>query len=151
MIDEDAWKPFEDPAAIGFLFDFRPKSWPVNIAVDYLSAGDYKYQDSAGSIIRIEGKTRELCIGVRKLFELTKTMRPYVGGGLAHIRGKFTNISSDDDSGAGFWVNTGFYYAFANHLNIGIDLRYSRAEISLFGKDVDAGGFSAGLTAGFHW
>jgi hypothetical protein len=36
-------------------------------------------------------------------------------------------------------------------LIIGLDLRYSEAEVTLFDEDREAGGFRTGVTVGYHW
>jgi opacity protein-like surface antigen len=150
-LDKDDWKPFEDQAEIGFLLDFRPKNWPVNIAIDYLDSGEYELQDISGTITRVDVETKEIDIGIRKIFEVSPTIRPYVGAGVAYIRGKYKGITSDDDDGTGIWVDVGLYWAFIEHFNIGVDFRYSKAEITLFGSDVEAGGFHVGFIGGFRW
>ena len=51
----------------------------------------------------------------------------------------------------GAWIGGGMYYAATESLNIGFDLRYSKAEVTLFDEDRDAGGFRTGVTVGYHW
>ena len=161
-LNEDDWKPVDDQAEIGFLLDFRPKNWPVNIAIDYLDSSRYKLQDIPSPITSVDGSTREINIGIRKIFEISPTVHPYIGGGVAYIHGEFeinqfsVSTSSDDDAGTGIWVDAGVYWFIDRFWNLGwwhlgVDLRYSKAEITLFGTDVEAGGFHAGLLAGFHW
>ena len=41
-LNEDDWKLVDDKTEIGFLLDFRPKNWPVYIAIDYLDSGRCK-------------------------------------------------------------------------------------------------------------
>ena len=43
------------------------------------------------------------------------------------------------------------YYAVTPSFNIGLDVRYSKAEVTLFDKEREAGGLNAGITAGYHW
>ena len=155
-LDKDDWKPVDGQAEIGVLLDFRPKHWPVNIAIDYLVSDEYELRSISGSFVRIDGETSELAIGIRKVFEVFPTFRPYIGASVAYIRGEyefnqFPARSSDDDSAMGYVINAGVYWAFAEHLQIGLDLRYSRAEIKLFGADVEAGGVHAGVTFGLRW
>jgi len=156
-LNEDDWNPVDDQTEIGFLLDLRPKNWPVNIAIDYLDSGRYELQDTPSPITRIDGSTREINIGIRKIFEISPTIHPYIGAGVVYIHGEFeinqfsVSTSEDDDTGTGIWIDGGVYWNFAKYWNIGVDLRYSKAEITLFGADVEAGGFHAGLLAGFHW
>jgi opacity protein-like surface antigen len=161
-LNEDDWNPVDDQTEIGFLLDFRPENWPVNIAIDYLDSSEYKIQYTPSRSIRIDGITREINIGIRKIFEISPTIHPYIGGGVAYIYGEFETselffspfsitISLDNDAGTGIWVDGGVCWNFAKRWHAGVDLRYSKAEITLFGTDVEAGGFHAGLLAGFHW
>lgn len=163
---DDEWKPVDDQGGIGFLLDFRPKNWPVNIAIDYLDSSTYEIQYTPSHSIRVDGGTREINIGLRKIFEISPRIRTYIGGGVAYIHGEFETseffinqgvitTSVDSDNGTGIWVDVGLYWYLDRYWNLdwnlGVDLRYSKAEITLFGADVEAGGFHAGLLAGFHW
>ena len=64
---------------------------------------------------------------------------------------QFSVSTSDNDAGTGIWIDVGSYWNFTKYWNIGVDLIYSKAEIMLFGADVEAGSFHAGLLGGFHW
>jgi len=155
-LDKDNWKPVDSQGEIGILLDFRPKNWPVNIAIDYLDSGEYEFRTISGNLARIDGDTSELAIGIRKIFEPFPTLRPYIGAGVAYINGEFEinqtpGRTSDDDSEIGYWIDVGLYWYFIEHFSIGVDLRYFKAEITLFGADAEAGGFHVGLTAGFRW
>lgn len=151
-LKSDDWSPVENQAAFAVLVDFKQSSWPVSIAIDILGS----YQDSTVSGIYFEGSTAELDLGVRKIWEASGTsMRPYVGGGIAFInaeaKGTFFYTVSDNDTGVGFWLNGGIYWALTQHFNLGMDLRYSQAEVTLFNVNVEAGGTSVGLILGYHW
>jgi len=37
------------------------------------------------------------------------------------------------------------------HFNIGLEGKYSTADVTLFGIDADAGGGHFGMLVGFHW
>jgi hypothetical protein len=152
-LDSDDWDPVDEHSQYGILLDFRPKNWPVNIAIDYLKSDDDVTISIFGPTIKVEGETREIDIGIRKIFENSSTIRPYVGGGLAFINGEFgfAGLISEDDDAIGIWIDVGLYWTLAEHFNIGFDLRYSKAEITLFGVDGEAGGLHAGLIFGYHW
>jgi hypothetical protein len=161
-LNEDDWNPVDDQTEIGFLLDFRPENWPVNIAIDYLDSSEYKIQYTPSRSIRIDGITREINIGIRKIFEISPSICTYIGGGIAYIHGEFETseffinqgvitTSVDSDNGTGIWVDVSLYWYLDRYWNLGVDLRYSKAEITLFGADVEAGGLHAGLLAGFHW
>ena len=143
----------DEQTQFGILLDFRPKNWPVNIAVDYLKSDDDDTVNMFGTPLKVEAETREIDIGIRKIFENSPTLRPYIGGGLAFINGEFgiEGMISQDDDAVGIWLNAGLYWTLAKHFNLGFDLRYSWAEITLFDVDANAGGLQAGVFLGFHW
>jgi len=146
------WSPLEDQTAFAVLVDFKQSGWPVSIAIDTLGS----YKESTVSGIKFEGSTAEVDLGVRKIWDISgATMRPYVGGGIAFIKAKLQGTSgftvSDEDSNTGYWLNGGIYWALTPHFNLGVDLRYSKADVTVFGFNVEAGGTSTGLIAGYHW
>lgn len=151
-LDSDDWWPVEDHAAFAVLVDFKQSSWPVSIALDFLGS----YEESTEFGIKFEGTTSEFDVGVRKIWETpSSSIRPYIGGGLAFINAEFKGTTlftvSDDDNGVGIWLNGGIYWTLGQHFNLGIDLRYSKAEVTIFDIDGEAGGTSAGLILGYHW
>ena len=152
-LDETEWEPVEQHTELGILLDFRPKNWPVNIAIDYLQSDDDDTVTMFGSPLKVEAETREIDIGVRKIYETSTSLRPYIGGGLAFINGEFglAGLISEADDAVGIWLNAGLYWTLAKHFNIGVDVRYSWAEITLFNVDANAGGLHAGVLFGYHW
>ena len=151
-LDENEWAPVDEQGEFGVLVDFKQANWPVSMAIDFLVSVDEK--TDAG--FNVEGITTEIDFGVRKIWEIAgNPTRPYIGGGLALISGEFTvtgfSSVTDDDSGLGIWLNAGIYWTLGQSFNIGLDLRYSQADVTLFGLDVDAGGTHAGLILGYHW
>jgi len=151
-LDEDDWGSLDKQAEFGVLVDFKQPDWPVSVAVDFLASTDKETE--AG--IEVEGTTSELNVGVRKIWEDTgSTIRPYIGGGLAVINAELkTNgfpYISDDDSGAGIWLNAGVYWILGQNFNLGLDLRYSQADVTLYGTEGKAGGNHVGLLLGYHW
>ncbi len=151
-LDSDDWEPVEDQMEFGLMFDYKPQTWPISIAVDVL----YSEDDSSVSIFDVEGETLELNLGVRKYFPVTEQFKPYIGGGIAYIKGEvsasaFGLTASGDDSDFGFWVSGGAVVTFAQRFNIGVDFRYSQAEITIEGVDGEAGGTHILAFAGFHF
>ena len=153
-LDDDDWGDIDRQGSLGIMFDFKKQSWPVSIAVDVIVSGNEHDEDG----IKTEGGSLELDLGVRKIFDLSNSsIRPYIGGGIALIgagaRTKVggSTISDEDDTGTGAWIGGGMYYAATKSLNIGLDLRYSQAEVTLLDEDVEAGGFHTGITVGYHW
>ena len=151
-LDEDDWAPLDKQAEFGVLVDFKQQDWPVSIALDYLGT----YDEATELGINVEGTTSEFDVGVRKIWEVSgSSIRPYVGGGLAFVNAEFKITSgfpvSDDDNGTGIWLNGGVYWTLGQHFNLGLDLRYSQADVTLFGEEGEAGGTHAGVILGYHW
>ena len=87
---------------------------------------------------------------------VTEQFKPYIGGGLAYIKGEISaslfGVSvSGDDSDFGFWASGGAVVTFAQRFNIGLDFRYSQAEITIEGVDGEAGGTHILGFVGFHF
>lgn len=152
-VDDKDWPDLDSQGSIGVISDFRKQSWPVSIAADLIIAGTVhesgKKEDTAGTI--------EIHLGVRKIFALKhSSFTPYIGGGVALVSAGLENKNAgvkvdDDDSVNGTWVGAGTYYAVTPNFNIGVDVRYSKAEVTIFDKEREAGGMNAGITAGYHW
>ena len=156
------WEPVEKQGEFGAVMSFGQKTWPVSIAVDVLVSTDD--QDAFDPFIgnyTLTGTTYEVDFGVRKVWGKART-RPYIGAGLA-LLGASAEIESGgasidgDDSAVGFWADAGIFWRLGSHFNLGLDVRYSDADVDLdFGSglvatDVGAGGFSYGLLLGFGW
>jgi opacity protein-like surface antigen len=160
MNDDDEWEPVDTQGTAGLEVDFRPKAWPVNLVVGLRgSRAEDELDDPFFGTLEAEGEIRELAGGVRKIWEpLGNPIRPYVGGGLAIVRAEITSTQvstgiqgSDGDTGIGIWFGGGLYFTIAERFNIGADARYSTADVTLAGIDVDAGGGQIGLLLGYHW
>jgi opacity protein-like surface antigen len=168
----------DEPSQIGVLvsLDF---DWPVVLALDLMSSSDDStLTDTEGQIsskLMTDLDILEFNVGVRKLWG--KKARPYVGGGLAvaRVEGQIVEqfsfggdpadpftILDDSDTGFGYFLDAGFKYTFFRHFNLGIDLRYSDASVTLQGTplgpgeegpkvDVEGGGTQVGVLLGFRW
>jgi hypothetical protein len=160
-LDEDDWEPIEGQGELGVAVDFKKQGWPVSIAIGYL----FSYADDTMLIFDpflgnvqfdFEGETSELSFGIKKIWDHFPSVRPFLGGGIAlisaEIKGRALGVTvSDDDNTIGIWIGGGVYWTLAEHFNIGFDLRWSKAEVTLFGVDGEAGGTHAGLLLGYHW
>ena len=68
-----------------------------------------------------------------------------------------TLVIDDSDSSVGFWANAGLLFRATDHFNLGVDVRYSDADVSLAPvgdpdlADLEAGGTHYGVTLGYHW
>jgi len=151
-LKSEDWEPLEDQLAFAIMVDFKQDHWPVSIALDLL--GSYDEETILG--VKFEGMTSEFDAGVRKIWELSEgQIKPYIGGGLAFVSAEIKAIDfltvSDDDNAVGYWLNGGIYWTLNQHFNLGFDLRYSDAGVTLAGIDVEAGGTTAGIFLGYHW
>jgi opacity protein-like surface antigen len=151
-LDKDDWEPADEQAEFGVLVDFKPREWPVSIAIDLLASVD----EVIVAGVTLEASTSEFDVGIRKVWQVAgSSIRPYIGGGIAFVGAEiketsFTNISVDD-SGTGIWLNGGVYWTLGQNFNLGLQLRYSQADVTFFGTEVEAGGNHVGVIAGYHW
>lgn len=154
FLNEDDWYPVEEQGEVALEFDFRQPAWPLNFVVGLRkSQGEGTGSDPLSGSLNIEGETSELSLGIRKIFDQT-SVRPYLGGGLAFIDAKYEAPDfsiSDSDNGIGLWVGGGVYVTLADHLNLGVDLRFSGAEVTLYDVDGAAGGAHLGVLLGYHF
>ena len=152
-VDDEDLPNLDSQTSVGVISDFRKQSWPVSIAADLIFSADVHENGAEEDT----GGTVEAHLGARKIFKLqNSSFRPYVGGGVALVTALLENENAgvtidDDDRAVGAWVGAGTYYAVTPSFNIGLDVRYSKAEVTLFDKKREAGGLYAGITAGYHW
>lgn len=151
-LDNADWAPYDEQAAFGVLVDFKQENWPISMAIDLL--GSYDEETVLG--IKTEASTSEFDIGIRKIWEVSgSSIRPFIGGGIAFVTAekKTSNVLSVsvDDDGTGFWLNGGVYWTLGQHFNLGLQARYSQAEVTFSGNNVEAGGTHAGIMLGYHW
>lgn len=152
-LDDKDWSELDIQFAFGVMVDIKKEHWPVSIAVDLIVSTDLNDKGSQ----KDEGYTVENHVGIRKIFKLTNSsIKPYVGGGVAFVKAELndknggTTLSSDDHT-VGTWAGGGMYVSIHPDFNLGLDVRYSEAELTLFDTDREAGGLFAGVTAGYHW
>lgn len=151
-LDDTDWTPFDEQVAFGILVDFKQQSWPISIAIDLLGSLD----EETVLGIDTEASTTEFDIGIRKIWEVSgSSIRPFIGGGLALVNAeiKATNVvtASIDDDGTGIWLNGGVYWTLGQHFNLGLQARYSKAEVQFLGVDIEAGGTTVAVMLGYHW
>ena len=153
-LDENDWNSLDSQAEGGVLFDIKKKGWPVSIAIDLFLSGD----DASKSDPQIDfGDTVELHVGLRKTWSAENSkIHRYVGGGLAHVRGGMELLESaggteQSDNAVGGWVSAGAYWDLTDKFNIGFDVRYSQAEVTILDREIDAGGIHNMLTLGYSF
>lgn len=161
FLDDDDWEPVDEHMEGGIFVDFKPNSWPLSIAVGLLHSEDD--EDIGVAVLgtgtfstNLESQTTEVNLGVRKIWEDLAYVRPFIGGGIAIINAELETSAlgvsvSDDDTGVGVWIDAGIYFTLAQYFNIGLDVRWSKAEVNLFGVGGEAGGWHIGALVGHHW
>lgn len=147
-LDNAGWGVLDEQAEFAVLIDFKEASWPVEIALGMVASADIV--QVAGS--DVEGVTSESLAGIRKTFAMAPKILPYVGGGLAFVQAERTAAGNTvDDAAVGYWLNAGLTFRLTDRINIGLDYRYSDADVTLGGTKIKAGGDHIGLFGGFHW
>lgn len=152
-LDGDDWDNLDKQSEAGFMLAIKKESWPVSITYDLFVSHE---EDEVGTVTN-EGFTVENQFGIRKSFEWDGSrLRPYIGGGItvvsAEIETRTADSSSkDDDWGTGYWLGAGLLFRVAESFDIGADVRYSDADVDIFGNGLEAGGMHYNLTASYHW
>lgn len=150
---DDEWEPLDSQPSFGLMFDARQEDWPLNLALDLYYSGD----DGTADGITREGSTMELNFGIRKIWRTERAMRPFIGVGSSFTRAELEDTSaglparSDSDWGAGVWIGGGIYWTLADALNVGFNLKYSNAKVTLLDESFDAGGRMFGTVIGLSW
>ena len=137
---------------------FGREGWPVHIVADVLASGR---EGTLGEDATVFGGTLEAATGIRKIWG-NKQIHPYVGAGLTLLSAAVEvesplGTTDDQDVALGPWAGGGIFWRLGTRFNIGIDLRWSAADVELdFDdggalRDLDAGGMHYGLTLGFGW
>lgn len=162
ILDGDEWEPVDRQAEGGVLIDFRHRVLPFNIAIDLLYSRDEEDIDvevlNVGRVTaKVESEIMEFDLGLRKIWEQPKVLRPFLGGGLAIIRAEIEasargRSTSDTDTAVGAWLDAGIYVTLAERWNVGVDGRWSWAQLDLAGVDDGNGkGWHIGALVGVHW
>lgn len=152
-MDEDDWMDeFQEQTEGGILFDIQKKDWSVCAVLESM----YSMGDDEINGVDIEVATTEVLLGVGKTWAPNATIRPYVRGGIvfASVEQEMSyglESESVDGSGTGFGLSGGVYWSISQHFNLGLGVRYTKAELDVEGYDVECGGTHSGLVIGYHW
>ena len=60
-------------------------------------------------------------------------------------------VVEDTDTSPGAWADGGVFWRLGSHFNLGLAARYSKATVTLFDTDMEAGGYSGGVMLGWGW
>lgn len=159
-----SWEALDDQTSVLLSLTVGKESWPVHLAFDYVRARNTNSRVTGFPLIPpfccfttaivAESDTTEWDLGVRKGWREGKSFRPYVGGGLAVIRGKLVVVGAAinaSETAPGYWIDFGFRAPAGRRLEWGIDARHSSAEVNLGDGDIDAGGEQLLLYSGVRW
>lgn len=157
---EGDWAPLDTQSDFGVMVAFAEELAPCYFALDaFYSEDDDTVDDPDFGATRVKAWSMEFAVGVRKVWRLGAT-RPHLGAGgmVADVRIEGDGAGGhveDDDRGYGVWANTGISWRIGDHLDLGIELRYSKANarlgLSVPPPNVAVGGFRAGLLIGYGW
>jgi len=160
-LDPDDWVSDEHTAlGVDVVFD-QPRS-RTGWVFGYLSTeGSGK---AAG--VKEETETQEFLFGIRDTFQIKslgpikagklgiRSINGYLNGGLALVSLdadiKALSVSESDDA-VGFWVGGGLYLKDVGGVVLGVDFKYTDAEVSLPSGDFAAGGLTWAVTYGFSF
>lgn len=152
----DDWDPVANQGTFGVEVTFGRETWPVWIAIDSFGADKIARNvtfDFEGTLYThdIYGSTGEFDLGVRKIWGNHKT-RPFIGGGVGLISAEIDlGVPSDSADKVGPWVGGGVFWRLGSRFNLGVTTRWSDANVTVFGSDLQAGGFTGGVLIGWGW
>jgi len=155
---DSSWQEFDNQYSLGASFDFKQRGWPFSLAIATILSADVESNNSS-AIEEEAGYTGEIHVGIRKIFHINNSQfEPFVGGGIAFMTASLDRrvnssffVTTDDDDAVGYWLGTGFYLHMTKRLTLGLDVRYSEAEVTLFGTNREAGGLHFNTVVGAHW
>ena len=152
------WEPVASQGQFALETTFLPPGWDVGVAVDLTSSyASGKVEDDPDlENVTFEGSTSEFDVGARFVADLNRGVVPVtasVGAGLCSMTATFSGeedgqVIEDSGSGTGYWLSAGVHLRMLEHLNLGLSMRVSRADVEVFGIRSNAGGGQLGFTAG---
>lgn len=152
-IDAEYWAPFQSIPSYGVELTYSPKGVPIGLAVDAWGGTATK----AVGATEIVASVFEVDAGARKIFKIRGWLLPSVGAGAAIVRADYSAASAsfggddeqlDGDTVLGGWVSAGLVVRPVEMVSVGVSIRYTSAQVELFGKRGEAGGLFGGVMAG---
>jgi len=145
----DFWRSEGHQSAAGVIVDFGKENWPIHIALADI--------DSTSGSDNFHAAVSERALGVMKVWEFQSAVRPYLGAGVALVRGSFTTETStgdlvQDDSTVGYCFDGGVFWRTGRRFNIGFGARLMTGTgLEIQGVDGDADYHQYHILAGFGW
>ncbi len=156
-LNHSDWGDLDSQSAWGLNLDVKDTAWPVWISAGYLSSREEETIITSLTPFatqKIEGKTSEMHLGVKKDFFPIKKARLSVGGGPAYVRASLDSplapYNNDSDANIGYWLGAETIISFG-FVALGVSYNYSQADVTLFNQSVDAGGSNLAFSVGFGW
>jgi hypothetical protein len=164
-LNED-WDPVGNQVQFGMEMTFLPMAdIPLGFALDAAIANGTAYGDAGGipdDDITYNAQTAELDFGIRFLQEIDPHVPVAfaIGGGVAAVSASYSATNSftdeeifdDGDGGYGLWASAGVHLRMLEFLNVGATVRWmSASNVVLFDEEIDPGGVSFAVTAGFSF
>jgi hypothetical protein len=155
-LDDERWKPLDEPSSFGFETSFGPSSSIARAALGFSVSWDKAdvvtpYFDETGDVY-------DAFLQFSAGFEINPVkkapVRPYIGAGVLQM---YASTGTDwdffdGDSSFGFYGSLGMYFKVGDHFNMGFDGRIVRGtDIHLAGRDLDADYEQASILIGFSW
>ena len=154
-LDRDDWEPNELQGLLAVQLDVRPDGWPIALALNMLGSNDYDRRTvtNVGTVETYGGVT-ELQLGVAGLLALPGHTTLYAGGGGTFASGMQTTWTPTRERsswgyGVGTWAHAGVFWTMGS-FNLGIGGGWSWVPMEIDQRDLDAGGWRAGILLGGH-
>ena len=176
-----AWNGLPPVFQMGIDWTMGPPGWPLRPIIGYRHAsGSGQYEGAGRYLIDlaqlgtyvepsdrgvISGEFQELSLGAVHSWSWWRLRADLAGGAcwvradledipsltvLRQLTGISTQPTDDADDGLGVWASAGIRVAVGDAL-MGIEGRYTDAQLEVFGEDLQAGGWQLGATVGWTW
>ena len=161
--DEDL-HPLDHQLVLGINGSVTRPLWPVSVLMGLHVSSKDKKESSPGVKAELELSTVEVSLGVGKIWEKSRRLRPFIGGGLAlidaELKGSLT-VSSPipidfdvdvDDTSLGLFLDLGIFWRLGERFNLGFSYRIlGFTELELGDGETDIDYQQLGLIVGWGW
>lgn len=136
----------------GVSFDVKAESWPVSVDLQM----SYLYAKSRVPSIPENKKMTVLRsdtgIGIKKIFHMSESLKPFVGGGPYLVR-MYSELAGETDmsTGIGYYFVVGVYCKITKNFSTGLHWKRSVVDCSIQHSNVDSGGEHLAFLAGFSF
>ncbi|EJL6568515.1 outer membrane protein [Vibrio navarrensis] len=142
---ESSWEKDDPIDSIGFQFNYFPSIKTVGITADLYFSSNINNTTNSNS----ETSVVEANIGARWYSQKFSNLHlmPYLGAGISFA--EVENIielsglkSTYNDSGVGYWIDSGVDYELFNNFYVGFDIRYSKIDLTINSQENNFGGMN---------